>query len=212
MPETSKTDFNILILDDYPVVREGLKVVLSRLEGVVCTVCESVEELTSLLCHGVCHDLYVLDLEFPQSDIFPVLGRINELCPDSRILIYSMHEDSWMLSRIDAYKVHGYVSKSESMETLCAAIQEIRHGGESFSETYRKARKCVKECPPNESLVLTDRERQVLYYLSKGYTTQEVADKLHISYFTAKTHRNHLAKKLHAKNAIEIVMKGKKYL
>ena len=212
MPETSKTDFNILILDDYPVVREGLKVVLSRLEGVVCTVCESVEELTSLLCHGVCHDLYVLDLEFPRSDIFPVLGRINELCPDSRILIYSMHEDSWMLSRIEGYNVHGYVSKSESMETLCAAVQEILRGGEAFSEAYRKARRSVKECPSNESPVLTEREKQVLYYLSKGYTTQEIADKLHISYFTAKTHRNHLAKKLHAKNAIDIVMKGKKYL
>ena len=84
--------------------------------------------------------------------------------------------------------------------------------GESFCQTYQNARKQVEESPSNEIPFLTDREKQVMYYLSKGYTTQEIADKLHISYYTAKTHRNHLVKKLHAKNAIDIVMKGKKYL
>ena len=63
-----------------------------------------------------------------------------------------------------------------------------------------------------DKVELTEREKQVLYYLSKGYTPQEIADKLHVSYFTAKAHRNHLAKKLNAKNAIEIIIKGKKYL
>ncbi len=63
-----------------------------------------------------------------------------------------------------------------------------------------------------DKVELTEREKQVLYYLSKGYTTQEIADKLHVSYFTDKAHRNHLAKKLNAKNAIEIIIKGKKYL
>ena len=212
MAELSKTDFDILILDDHPAVREGLRVILSRLEGVVCTVCESVEELTNMLCHHVCHDLYVLDLEFPQSDIFPVLGKINEQYPEARILIYTMHEEPWVLSRIDAYRVHGYVSKSDSMETLCEAVNKLRNGGESFCQTCQNARKQVEESPSNGIPFLTDREKQVMYYLSKGYTTQEIADKLHISYYTAKTHRNHLVKKLHAKNAIDIVMQGKKYL
>ena len=212
MPETSKTDFNILILDVCPVVREGLKVVLSRLEGVVCTLCESVEELASMLSHAVSHDMYLLGLELPHSDVFPVLARINEQYPEARILIYSMHEESWVLSRIEGYNVHGYVSKRDSMENLCAAVNKIRQGGESFSKASQRSRSREKVSSSKDVPILTEREKQVLYYLSKGYTTQEIADKLHISYFTAKTHRNHLAKKLHAKNAIDIVMKGKMYL
>ena len=204
---------NILIVDDHPIVREGLAVVLSRFMGeeVECIQCDSVERLTSMLNHDIRHDLYILDLEFPKSDIFPVLGRICRQFPDSKILIYSMHDDAWILSHIDPSMIDGFVSKGESMDILLEAIKKISEGGEAFSEAFLEARgTCISS--PDDDVVITERERQVLYYLSKGYTTQEIAEKLHISYFTAKTHRSHLAKKLHAKNAIEIVMKGKKYL
>lgn len=204
---------NILIVDDHPIVREGLAVVLSRFMGeeVECIQCDSVERLTSMLNHDIRHDLYILDLEFPKSDIFPVLGRICRQFPDSKILIYSMHDDTWILSHIDPSMIDGFVSKGESMDILLEAIKKISEGGEAFSEAFLEARgTCISS--PDDDVVITEREKQVLFYLSKGYTTQEIAEKLHISYFTAKTHRNNLAKKLHAKNAIEIVMKGKKYL
>lgn len=204
---------NILIVDDHPIVREGLAVVLSRFMGeeVECIQCDSVERLTSMLNHDIRHDLYILDLEFPKSDIFPVLGRICRQFPDSKILIYSMHNDAWILSHIDPSMIDGFVSKGESMDILLEAIKKISEGGEAFSEAFLEARgTCISS--PDDDAVITERERQVLYYLSKGYSTNEIAEKLHISYFTAKTHRSHLAKKLHAKNAIEIVMKGKKYL
>ncbi len=204
---------NILIVDDHPIVREGLAVVLSRFMGeeVECIQCDSVERLTSMLNHDIRHDLYILDLEFPKSDIFPVLGRICRQFPDSKILIYSMHDDAWILSHIDPSMIDGFVSKGESMDILLEAIKKISEGCEAFSEAFLEARgTCISS--PDDDVVITEREKQVLFYLSKGYTTQEIAEKLHISYFTAKTHRNNLAKKLHAKNAIEIVMKGKKYL
>lgn len=204
---------NILIVDDHPIVREGLAVVLSRFMGeeVECIQCDSVERLTSMLNHDIRHDLYILDLEFPKSDIFPVLGRICRQFPDSKILIYSMHDDAWILSHIDPSMIDGFVSKGESMDILLEAIKKISEGGEAFSEAFLEAR-CTCISSPDDDVIITEREKQVLFYLSKGYTTQEIAEKLHISYFTAKTHRNNLAKKLHAKNAIEIVMKGKKYL
>ena len=122
-----------------------------------------------------------------------------------------MHDDAWILSHIDPSMIDGFVSKGESMDILLEAIKKISEGGEAFSEAFLEARgTCISS--PDDDVVITEREKQVLFYLSKGYTTQEIAEKLHISYFTAKTHRNNLAKKLHAKNAIEIVMKGKKYL
>ena len=204
---------NILIVDDHPIVREGLAVVLSRFMGgtVECIQCDSVEKLTSMLNQDIRHDLYILDLEFPKSDIFPVLGRINKQFPDSKILIYSMHDDAWITSHIDPSLINGFVSKSESMDTLLAAVKKISEGGEAFSEAFLKASN-ASVSSQSEKVTITEREKQVLYYLSKGYSTNEIAEKLHISYFTAKTHRNHLAKKLHAKNAIEMLMKGKEFL
>lgn len=122
---------NILIVDDHPIVREGLAVVLSRFMGeeVECIQCDSVEKLTSMLNHDIRHDLYILDLEFPKSDIFPVLGRICRQFPDSKILIYSMHDDSWILSHIDPSMIDGFVSKGESMDILLEAEDKRRRRG-----------------------------------------------------------------------------------
>ena len=207
-------DYKILILDDHPAVREGLKVILSSLVGVQCTLCETVEQLANMLSRNIHHDLYVLDIEFPKSDIFPILETINKQVSDSKVLIYSMHYDSYMLSHLDSYKIHGYVSKNESAETLLEAVTKIRNGSEAFSEAFLKVRGKSKKgsSAAKDDIVITDREKQVLYYLSNGCTTQEIAEKLHISYFTAKSHRNHLAKKLKAKNTIEIILKSKKYM
>ena len=207
-------EYKILILDDHPAVREGLKVILSSLAGVKCTLCETVEQLVNMLSHNIHHDLYVLDIEFPKSDIFPVLEMINKQVGNSKILIYSMHDDSYMLSHLDLYKIHGYVSKNESTETLLTAVRKIREGSEAFSETFLKVRDKSNKgsSAAKDDIVITDREKQVLYYLSNGCTTQEIAEKLHISYYTAKSHRNHLAKKLKAKNTIEILLKSKKYM
>lgn len=207
-------DYKILILDDHPAVREGLKVILSSLVGVQCTLCETVEQLANMLSRNIHHDLYVLDIEFPKSDIFPILETINKQVSDSKVLIYSMHDDSYMLSHLDSYKIHGYVSKNESAETLLEAVTKIRNGSEAFSEAFLKVRGKSKKgsSAAKDNIVITDREKQVLYYLSNGCTTQEIAEKLHISYFTAKSHRNHLAKKLKAKNTIEIILKSKKYM
>lgn len=207
-------DYKILILDDHPAVREGLKVILSSLVGVQCTLCETVEQLANMLSRNIHHDLYVLDIEFPKSDIFPILETINKQVSDSKVLIYSMHDDSYMLSHLDSYKIHGYVSKNESAETLLEAVTKIRNGSEAFSEAFLKVRGKSKKgsSAAKDDIVITDREKQVLYYLSNGCTTQEIAEKLHISYFTAKSHRNHLAKKLKAKNTIEIILKSKKYM
>ena len=207
-----KSVYNILVVDDHPIVREGLKATFSRLDGVTCSTCDSVEQLSNMLCRNICHDLYILDLEFPKSDVFPVIGKINEQYPNAKILVFSMHEDSWMLSHIGTYKIHGYVSKSDSIDTLLNAVSKIRDGGEAFNEAYLNAKKCAGEVHDADKLVITEREKMVLYYLSKGFSTQEIAEKLHISYYTVKTHRSNLAKKLHAKNSIEIVMKGKRYL
>lgn len=204
--------YDIIIVDDHPIVREGVKNVLSGMEGVRCSDCSRVEQLLNLLIHNNHFDLCILDLEFPEADILPSLNTIREISSHSRILIYSIHNEPWVLAKLRDFDIHGFISKASAIEDLLQTVRTIRAGGKWFSDSYMSALDGFSRSADIENDLLTDREKEVLYYLSKGFTTSEIADKLHISYLTAKKHRSNLAKKLDAHNAVDIVRKGQKYI
>ena len=205
-------DFKIIIVDDHPIVREGIKSVLSQLQGVTCLECNSPKQLQSLLGAKIHFDLCILDMEYPDSDavaIFDLISRIGSCVP---ILIYSIHEEPWILSKLSQNNICGYVPKSSSLDNLVKAVVTIREGGTWYAKVMQSAAKSKRSSSSEAEELLTEREKQVLYYMSKGYDTSEIAKMLNISVLTAKKHRGNLAKKLNAHNSIDIVIKGKIYL
>lgn len=205
--------YDIMVVDDHPIVREGLISILSRQPGLRSTGIESVEQLLKSIALGNNYQLFILDVEFPMADIYTVVEKIKAMSPDSSILIYTVHEEPWILARLVELPVNGFVSKSSSIDELINAVLAIRAGKTAFSESFLNARGIrQRNDDDTDGVELTDREKQVLAYITKGLRTSEIAAKLHISYYTVKTHRSHLLKKLHAKNVVEIVTKGKKYL
>ena len=86
----------ILVVDDHPIVLEGIKKIASALEGVKCDGIMEVEQLEHYFSARSPYNMYILDLEFPQADGFSVLRMLRDKAPDSRILIYTMHEEPWM--------------------------------------------------------------------------------------------------------------------
>ncbi|MGM9733330.1 MAG: LuxR C-terminal-related transcriptional regulator [Prevotella sp.] len=205
-------NYKIIIVDDHPIVREGIKSVLSQLQGVTCLECNSPKQLQSLLDAKIHLDLCILDMEYPDSDavaIFDLVSRISSCVP---VLIYSIHEEPWILSKLSQNNICGYVPKSSPLDNLVRAVLTIRDGGKWYAEVMQTAANSKHSSSSDAEELLTDREKQVLYYMSKGYGTSEIAQMLHISVLTAKKHRGNLAKKLNARNSIEIVMKGKIYL
>ena len=205
-------NFKIIIVDDHPIVREGIKAVLSQMKGVSCLECNSPRQLHSLLDAQIHPDLCILDMEYPDSDalaIFDLVSRISSTVP---VLIYSIHEEPWILSKLSQNNICGYVPKSSSLDNLVKAVTTIRNGGTWYAKVMQSAVNTKRTSSQDLEEFLTEREKQVLYYMSKGYGTGEIAKMLNISVLTAKKHRSNLAKKLNAHNAIDIVMKGKIYL
>ena len=90
----------ILVVDDHPIVLEGIKKIASALEGVKCDGIMEVEQLEHYFSARSPYNMYILDLEFPQADGFSVLRMLRDKAPDSRILIYTMHEEPWMLAKL----------------------------------------------------------------------------------------------------------------
>ena len=204
--------YDIMVVDDHPIVREGLISILSRQPGLRCSGSESVEQLLRSIALGNHYQLFILDVEFPMADIYTVVEKIKAMSPDSSILIYTVHEEPWILARLVELPVDGFVSKSSSIDELINAVLAIRAGKTAFNDNFLNAKGISQRNDDDGGVVLTDREKQVLAYITQGLKTSEIAAKLHISYYTVKTHRSHLLKKLHAKNVVEIVTKGKKYL
>ena len=207
-----KRNFKIVIVDDHPIVREGIKSVLSQIMGVTCLECNSPRQLQGLMDADIPLDLCILDMEYPDSDamvIFDLISRISSSVP---VLIYSIHEEPWILSKLSQNNICGYVPKSSSLDNLVKAVVAIREGGTWYAKVMQSAVKSKHATSSGAEDFLTEREKQVLYYMSKGYGTGEIASMLNISVLTAKKHRSNLAKKLNAHNSIDIVMKGKVYL
>lgn len=90
--------YKILIADDHAAVREGVKAILAPLHNVSCDDCGSIEQLHSRVATGLRPDLYILDIAFPGADVLDLLSYIQKQHPEASILIYSCHEEPWLLA------------------------------------------------------------------------------------------------------------------
>ena len=205
-------NYKIIIVDDHPIVREGIKSVLSQLHGVTCLECNSPKQLQGLLDAKIHPDLCILDMEYPDSDAVAIFELVSPFSSSVPVLIYSIHEEPWILSKLSQNNICGYVPKSSSLDNLVKAVITIRDGGTWYAKVMQSAANSKHTSSSGAEELLTEREKQVLYYMSKGCGTGEIAKLLNISVLTAKKHRSNLAKKLNAHNSIDIVMKGKIYL
>lgn len=205
-----RKQYKILAVDDHPVVLEGIRLIVTQIDGVQCTGLTSVEELKHTLLMED-YDMYILDLEFPDTDGFCVIKDIHEHKPDSHIVIYTMHEEPWVLAKLVDLEIDGVISKNAEAEELYRAVETVKEGGTHFNEAFLKlVRKRVGCIPSNGNVFkLSEREREVLLHLSKGLSTSEIADIMFLSVNTIQTYRKRLMAKVKAKNVAELVIKGR---
>ena len=126
MAHNFENEYRILALDDHPVVLEGVQYLLQKQSGVVCTGITTIEELLERLQKGERFHLFILDLELPDSDGFGAFSIIREQCPEASILIYTMHEEPWLLARLSHFDIQGVVSKNDDVVKLTGAAEVKR--------------------------------------------------------------------------------------
>lgn len=188
----------ILLADDHPVVRRGLRQLLSEQQGfhVVAEVASGDEVLSYLARHRC--DVVVLDLGMPGMNGLEALTRLRREHPGVAVLVLSIYpEDEFALRTIRAGAL-GYVSKEASPDELALAVRRVASGARYVSS--RLADRLADELAQGRSGAtherLSDREFQVLRLLAGGQTVSEVARRLSLSVKTVSTHRANILRKL----------------
>jgi len=190
--------YKILIVDDHPIVVEGLRMVLTEYE---CQTASSGNECHELLC-SFDPDLILLDINLPDISGIDLCKTILEKNKRIKILaISSYNQRSWVTRMIDN-GAKGYILKNATDEEIKLAIQEVLEGKDHFSPEI--AEMIIKK-PHQEETFLTRREIEILRLIADGDTNVVIADKLCVSPLTVDSHRKNLIMKLDAKNTASLI-------
>ena len=197
----------VLIADDHPIFRAGLKEVLSKDPDL-----ESVGEADDgnqalAFARKEEWDVVVLDITMPGRDGLEVLQELRHERPNLPILILSAHPEDQMALRFLRAGAAGYLTKDKAPEVLLAVIKKILRGGKYISESLaeKTALNVIAETPALLHEALSDREYQVMRMIASGKTIQEIGGALFLSPRTVSTYRARLLEKMNMKSNTEIV-------
>ncbi len=193
----------ILLVDDHPVVRDGLVAVLEdetdfQIVGSVGTVDEAL-----LFVSRLRPDVILLDLELPGTGGIDALPRLAEASPDSRVIVFTAYDaDERVVAAIKG-GAKGYVLKGAAAGEIAQAVRAVHAGGSYL--TPRVAAKVMAQVARPRPASLTGREHQVLRLVAEGLATKQIARRLGISERTVKFHVTSVLNKLGAENRAQAV-------
>jgi DNA-binding NarL/FixJ family response regulator len=199
----------ILIVDDHPLVRSGLKLLIDcEPDLAVCGEAASAAEALRLLDNQK-PDLLIVDLSLKDSSGLELIKRIKSRNSDVKMLVSSMFEEDLYAERVLSAGALGYVHKQEGMERVIEAIRCVLSGRVWLSTAMsdRMLRRMTASQPvAAESPVhaLSDRELEVFEQIGRGKATKDIARQLHLSVKTVETHREKIKAKLGLKSAVEL--------
>ncbi len=189
---------SLLIADDQEIVRAGLKSIFQSTDIEVKAEASTGEETLSLL-GAQRFDVVLLDVRMGGGDGLQVLGRIKIDHPNTPVVIFSAYDNPTYVARAVALGGSGFVHKSEPTEKLVEAIRIAANGGSSWTRDELRRMTGALATPRvgiDVEVPLTQRESEVLKYLSSGLTNKEIAQSLNISYETVKEHVQHILRKI----------------
>jgi two-component system, NarL family, invasion response regulator UvrY len=194
----------ILIVDDHPVVREGLgRVLTAAFPGVVLGEAEDSAQALQAV-HQHVWDLVILDLALPGDDGNVALRRLHHAYPSLPVLIISMHPADQFARRSVQAGAAGYVSKGSDPSELVRAVKTALAGGRYLpAQTEPPAGPARSGDLPHETL--SDREYQVLRMIGQGRTVSEIATELSLSVKTISTYRARILEKTGMRTNAELM-------
>lgn len=201
---------NIFIVDDHPIVRQGLALLINRESDLA--VCGDAEEAGAALrlIESSMPDLVVVDISLNGPDGLDLLKDIRARYPGLPVLILSMLDEVLYAERALRAGASGYIMKQEATEKVLVAIRRILDGEIYVSDqmSNKMLHRFVGNAPVEDRspvACLTDRELEVFRLIGEGQGTRQIAEKLHISVKTVESYQAHIKDKLALKNSRELV-------
>jgi DNA-binding NarL/FixJ family response regulator len=203
---------SILIVDDHPLVREGLKVIIARnskfeVAGEAGTAREGFRMTEQLK-----PDLVLLDLSLPDESGIELTRRIRNALPEVRVLIVSMHSKIDYVTEAFKAGATGYLVKESAAETLLTAMESVVAGQHYLdSPVSHSVIQQLITSPEKDMKIadraygsLTPREQEILRVLAEGLSVKGIAEKLFISPKTVENHRTNIMNKLGLRSPLEL--------
>ncbi|HEY8508352.1 MAG TPA: response regulator transcription factor [Steroidobacteraceae bacterium] len=196
----------VLIVDDHPIVRQGLRRMIDlEPDLVVCGEAQTERDARTAI-RELQPDVLIVDLTLAQGDGLELVRDVHAQYPDLPMLVLSMHDELVYGERLLAAGASGYIMKQAASDQLLVALRQVLDGGTYMSPALaanieRTARELSGTTDPISRL--SNRELQVLSFIGRGLSSREAADALGLSVKTVETHRQSLKRKLNlATNAL----------
>lgn len=197
----------ILIADDHPIVRKGLKQILAETPNIVVAgeASNGADVLRKVLKDE--YDMVLLDISMPGRDGIDILKELKTLKPNLPVLVLSIYPEDQYAVRVLRAGAYGYLTKESAPEELVSAIRTVSLGRRYISPSV--AEKLVLDLDTNAKKQphekLSDREYQVMHLIASGKTVKDISEDLSLSVKTISTYRARILEKMKMKNIPELI-------
>jgi len=192
----------LLLVDDHPIVRDGIKSHLTAQENLLVVGEADNGEQALELARTLKPDMILMDVSMPRMNGVEAMRILRREVPDSRILVLTMHDNKEYISQVIQLGARGYVLKDTSPTELVRCIELVDQGEVYLSPPVSRIMldeliiKGAHKVPAPDLSELSSREAQVLRHVAEGASNKEIASALGVSVRTIETHRERVMRKL----------------
>lgn len=203
-------DIKVIVVDDHDLVRKGLYTVLSLEEDIsIIAEADSGKDAIELV-KEMNPDVVLMDINLPDIDGIVVTKFLKASFPHTKVLALTMYSEVEYIKNFFSAGGTGYINKSFASEEVVQAIRTVASGKvylkqEAMQVFIPENQEILNEFEEKDSPQLSSREKEIVYYLVRGFNCREIGEKLFLSTRTIETHRNRIMKKLELTHLSEIV-------
>ena len=199
-PASPTTKIRVIIADDHPLIINGITEILEKNKRF--TILATYNDGNALMQSSSLpdSDVLLLDLNMPGKDGLQVLDAIKTMNLNLKILVLTSYFSQELAEQCQKAGANGYILKSDNLDSLGDNILEVLNGKAVFPDFSQQVAETPNEFTYLDKFLrkynLTKREAEVIQMVCKGYSSNEIADKLFLSSFTIQTHRRNIFRKL----------------